>query len=346
VSPARRGARLPGQPPEPYCERCGASVDVADIGPWVGMCHCPECDIFACRWCWSEAGEACPECGAVFAGAAVGAVGVGAGVAAAGGATAGAMGVGPGPVPPEESSPGSAPSVAAVTTPEPTAVGVAGAMAVTPSGGPDGATGSQPEGIRPWTSPRRPAGIGVVALVFVALAVIVGDPFRSASDNVLFPTSSPRAGATGAVAVAETSTADPTGTPAAPSLTDPTASGTPTAAPTPRTATSTRRPASTPLARTGSAATPRPPKVPATPRPTPIRTPKPTPAPTPRPTPSCRTVPDVVGQTIAKARAAWTAAGFTGSFNAPKGPANRKVATQSQPAGACLPPGTSITVTV
>ena len=67
LSPARHGARLPGGAPEPFCERCGTSVEVAAIGPWVGLCHCPACDVFACRWCWEEATEACPECGTRYA---------------------------------------------------------------------------------------------------------------------------------------------------------------------------------------------------------------------------------------------------------------------------------------
>jgi hypothetical protein len=54
----------------------------------------------------------------------------------------------------------------------------------------------------------------------------------------------------------------------------------------------------------------------------------------------------MVGLTVAKARNAWTGAGFTGAFTAPSGPAKQIVASQSQPAGACLPPDTGITVTV
>src|SRR6186997_2076159 len=67
LSSARRGARLPGGAPEPFCERCGTSVEIAAIGPWVGLCHCPACDVFACRWCWEEAAEGCPECGIRYA---------------------------------------------------------------------------------------------------------------------------------------------------------------------------------------------------------------------------------------------------------------------------------------
>jgi hypothetical protein len=47
---------------------------------------------------------------------------------------------------------------------------------------------------------------------------------------------------------------------------------------------------------------------------------------------------------VADARAAWTAAGFTGAF-LPKGHDSMTVVDQSHPAGACLPPSTSIEVT-
>jgi hypothetical protein len=49
--------------------------------------------------------------------------------------------------------------------------------------------------------------------------------------------------------------------------------------------------------------------------------------------------------TVANARLAWTAAGFTGVF-VPAGGLNTKIVeTQSQAAGACLPDTTSMTVT-
>ncbi|MEP6640056.1 MAG: PASTA domain-containing protein, partial [Chloroflexota bacterium] len=83
-----------------------------------------------------------------------------------------------------------------------------------------------------------------------------------------------------------------------------------------------------------------------TPAPTPTPTPEPTAKPTPTPTPVCRTVPQLVGLTVVDARSAWTAAGFTGSFIPPPGKNNQKIVqTQSEPAGACLPAGSSITVT-
>jgi hypothetical protein len=90
----------------------------------------------------------------------------------------------------------------------------------------------------------------------------------------------------------------------------------------------------------------------ATPTPTPPRTPRPTtaptpppPAPTPTPTPACRDVPGLVGLTVSNARAAWIGAGFTGSFDPAKGHDAMIVLTQSQPAGACLPATTTVSVT-
>jgi hypothetical protein len=53
----------------------------------------------------------------------------------------------------------------------------------------------------------------------------------------------------------------------------------------------------------------------------------------------------MVGLTVAKARNAWNGAGFAGGFSAPTGPAKAIVTSQSQPAGACLPADTGITVT-
>jgi hypothetical protein len=54
----------------------------------------------------------------------------------------------------------------------------------------------------------------------------------------------------------------------------------------------------------------------------------------------------MVGMTVAKARNAWSGAGFTGAFTAPSGPAKQIVATQSQTPGACLPADTTVAVTV
>jgi hypothetical protein len=350
LGPATRRARLPGQAPEPFCERCGASVDVAAIGPWVGMCHCPACDIFACRWCWSEAGEGCPDCGAVFAAAPVGAVAATAGAVAAGAVTTGAIRAGAAVAERQ-------PHVAGATPGDGAAEAVPAAMAALAARHAVDATGTEPQAIRPWQSPRVPAGIGVVALLFVAFAVLLGDPFRPATDTALTPTSSPSTRATGAVAAATTETPDSDPTSAEPPTTDPTIAAT-DAPPKPAGQASTSGPGSTPLAPTGRTATPRPTQPAATPRPTarptaaptpkPVKTPSPTAAPTPQPTPSCRDVPNLVGLTVAKARTTWTGAGFTGGFRTDPDHATGKtpVVGQNQSPGACLPPATAITVTV
>ena len=70
-----------------------------------------------------------------------------------------------------------------------------------------------------------------------------------------------------------------------------------------------------------------------------------TPIATPTPTPTCKTIPNLIGVTVGNARTAWTAAGFTGSFTPASGQTAKIVATQSQTAGACLPAGTTMTVT-
>ena len=62
---APRAAQSSGDPPLPYCERCGKQVDQTTIGPLVGLCHCPSCNGYVCRWCWADAAGACPACGIV-----------------------------------------------------------------------------------------------------------------------------------------------------------------------------------------------------------------------------------------------------------------------------------------
>jgi hypothetical protein len=49
--------------------------------------------------------------------------------------------------------------------------------------------------------------------------------------------------------------------------------------------------------------------------------------------------------TVAHARAAWTTAGFSGSFSPAAGQNNKIVQTQSETPGDCLAAGTSIVVT-
>ena len=98
----------------------------------------------------------------------------------------------------------------------------------------------------------------------------------------------------------------------------------------------------TPAGRSG----PTPPPT-ATPPPTPIPTPKatPRPTPTPAPTPSCKEVPNLVGSTVTAARAAWTAAGFTGALQQVRGPNSWYVKSQDPSAGACVAVSSSMSVT-
>jgi hypothetical protein len=56
-------------------------------------------------------------------------------------------------------------------------------------------------------------------------------------------------------------------------------------------------------------------------------------------------VPDLIGLTVADARDAWTAAGFSGSFSPTFGLNNKVVQTQSETPGACLPAESSVVVT-
>jgi len=57
------------------------------------------------------------------------------------------------------------------------------------------------------------------------------------------------------------------------------------------------------------------------------------------------TVPALVGMSLRDARAAWTAAGFAGSFSPGLGQDAKIVQTQSQTSGACLPATSTIVVT-
>jgi hypothetical protein len=256
------------------------------IGPRVGMCHCPSCDTFACRWCWAAYRGACPTCRDPFV--------------------------------------------------VPTSAGVAVLARI-------GATRRRVQ--------RAPLAFSALVASIAVLALTLGGQFRPAGGTES-PTRPPIAEAGGSFApsagvvpsgdptASARGSAHPTGS------TKPTQTATggggapgddPTTRPTSRVAGATATPTPTP--------TPRGPKPPPTPRPTPPPTPPPTPAPTPTPTPACETVPTLVGETVAAARAAWAAAGFTGAFVPVKGHDNTTVLTQSHPAGACLPPATSIEVT-
>jgi PASTA domain len=191
---------------------------------------------------------------------------------------------------------------------------------------------------------RVPIGIGVAVLAAAVVALVLGNPFGAggvggADVGTRSPGGFTTAGGPASASPNPASSIDPT-----PTATDDSVRPGGGAAPT-------ARPIATPTARSDATATPRPPGPTPTPRitaePTPRPTPRPTPAATPTPEPAaCLTVPNLVGMTVAKARGAWRGAGFTGGFTAPSGAGKQTVVTQSQPAGACLPPDTSITVTV
>jgi PASTA domain len=203
---------------------------------------------------------------------------------------------------------------------------------------------------------RVPVGIGVAVLAAAVFALVLGNPFGAGSvGGVAGETSSPGGATTtgagsespspGVEATSASSTTQPTTAPP-----DDTAQPAGGAGPTVRpTATPTAGPdaTATPTAPgQTSAPTPTPtPRITAPPPPPPTPTPTPAATPTPAP-PACLTVPELRGLTVAKARTTWRGAGFTGGFTAPGGAAKQIVVTQSQPAGACLPPDTSITVTV
>jgi hypothetical protein len=251
------------------------------IGPRVGMCHCPSCDTFACRWCWAAYRGACPTCRDPFV--------------------------------------------------VPTSAGLAVLARI-------GATRRHVQ--------RAPLAFTALVASMAILALTLGGQFRPAGGTES-PTQPPVAEADASVApspgvatsgeptLSPTGSARPIGT-AKPTRT--TGGGTPADDPTPRPASRVAGATSTPAP---TPANPTPP----TPRPTPRPTPAPTPDPTPTPVPPCETVPTLIGETLANARSAWSAAGFTGAFVPAKGHDNMTVLTQSHPSGACLPPSTSIEVT-
>ena len=202
-----------------------------------------------------------------------------------------------------------------------------------------GAGGPSAPGRRPDI--RAPLAIGTLVVALALLGLAFGGPLGSTAG---FTEATP----TPALAVVASPASDATGSPSVNPSVDAIASE----APIPRPTSRTRRPDSTattdgntpepPTAAPTPAATPAP-----TPRPTatPVRTPSPTPrpTPTPQPTPSCKVVPELVGSTVAAARAAWTAAGFTGAFS-PLGHNAAIVTKQNHAAGACLAPSTTVTV--
>ena len=209
---------------------------------------------------------------------------------------------------------------------------VAGAVALA------GGRGSAMAGRRPDI--RAPLAIGTLVVALALLGLAFGGPLGSTAGST-------EATPTPAFAVTASDAPKATGFRAA-------SSGDASEAPSVVPISTTRVPGSTaapdgstpePLAVTPTStalATP----TPATPAPTPVPTPRPTPrpTPTPSPTPSCKVVPNLVGSTVAAARTAWTAAGFTGAFSPTLGHNAAIVTSQNQSVGACLAPSTTVTV--
>jgi hypothetical protein len=256
-----------GDPPPPVCPRCARRVDMAAIGPQVGLCHCLSCQRFACRWCWLKARGRCPTCAAPYE------------VWAAASATA--------------------------ARPLPTRR-------------------------RRKLDRRAVTAIGALVVVMAWLTLSAIQWFGSAGGTE--SRSSPPGIAAGG----------------GPSASGATASNGVSAPPTGPTASQpavTVRPGATPPAAAETAVpTPTPAATPRRTAPPPPPTPRPTPRPTPIPTPSCEVVPNLRTLTVGDARAAWTAAGFTGPL-LPKGHDAWIVAGQDRKAGTCLALSTAITVT-
>jgi hypothetical protein len=293
------------------------------IGPRVGLCHCPVCELYACPWCWAGAEGSCPFCAWSYAALAP--------VVAVAAATPAA----------EASAPMAA--VAAVT-PATTVAAATGTAAVA-SGQRAATAGRMALTTARTRDLRAPVAAGTIVIAIALLVLNIGASFRptggvggdvagSEIGGQASPSLVVAVGGIGSARVSATPTsarpsANPTG-PVAPggAVGPPTQPGTP--APTAKPAT-----------------TPKPTPVP-TPKPTPVPTPRRTasPAPTPEPTPACKTVPNLVGQTVANARSAWKAAGFTGAFTPANGQNKMIVQTQNRTPGACMPPTTTITVTV
>jgi hypothetical protein len=208
--------------------------------------------------------------------------------------------------------------------------------AAVPSGGAGEEVTSVEESRPGQRNLRGPIAFGLAALAVLALAVTLGGSFqpaggvagatdlsvgvvRSPSSASGRPGPTPRPLPTGLIAGAPDISSAPPGIPAA---------ATPVPVGTAAGPTAVARPS------------PRP-----TPRPvaTPRRTPAPTAARTPAPV--CLTVPKLEGLTVADARSAWAAAGFSGAITPGNGHDGKTVLTQSAPAGACLPAATAVEVT-
>jgi hypothetical protein len=298
-----------GEPPAPVCQRCGRRVDMEAIGPRVGLCHCPVCELYACPWCWAAADGGCPICAYSYA---VAAIAPAAAVAAV------------------------APAAAAAAT----AANAAAAATAATAGGRPGTTTPRPKDL------RAPVAAGTIVLAIALLIINIGAAFRPTGGldgNLAGSETGGSASPSAAVSAASTG---PTGFSPSPTAatTNPTASSTSGQAVGPPTVPGTPAPTATPA----PTPTPTPKPTPApTPKPTPAPTPRPTPAPTPQPTPACKTVPNLIGKTLAAARSAWKAAGFTGALTSTNGKKGQLIVqTQNRTPGACMPASTTITVTV
>jgi hypothetical protein len=316
-SAAPRALPPSGGSPLPFCERCGNLVGAVSNLIGIGLEVCPSCGVFACNRCWTSARGSCPGCGAR----------------------------------------------------------VASAVSARPPGSP----GVPPVPAR--RDRRMPVATGTVAFIALTLAFVLGSPFQptgevegtsatpgapSRDGQVAKPGAVPRLdGAVGEGAASPTTwsptdegpvtatgvTPPPGGPNPATTSTKEPASG-PTTAPGPTTPPphATARPRATPTAAPTPVTTPTPTATPTTvpsptPTPDPTPTPTPTPAPTPTPPPACTAVPDLIGLTVATARSAWTAAGFTGAFSPALGQNMKIVVSQSATPGDCLPATTTISVT-
>ena len=282
---------------------------------------CPACVVFACDRCWARSAGACPGCGVVVA------------KAASGPATGPPADLGK-----RQRRTPRVPLALGATAVAALAVAVVVGSSFRPTGRVEGAVGT-PVGLasQPLV-PGEPEPLSFsppqAGEIQSAMPTPVPDGAATAGSGDTTPDSngpSPDSQTAGGPGATQSLRPDPRTPP-------PTSA--PTAPPTPATAP----PASTPSPSTGPNPTPSP--VP-TPGPTPTPTPTPTPAPTPTPTPvaTCLVVPDLVGATVADARAAWTAAGFTGSFSPAFGLNTKVVQTQSQSSGSCMAAETTMVVT-
>jgi hypothetical protein len=243
--------------------------------------------------------------------------------------------------------------------PVPAAASAAGATAaevtVSPVRGSAPVRARSVDGRRPSLLVSRPAILGLVAVLALAVvmvamarpapeqaALVFTDPPSSGSASALTAAASP-VGPLVVVPVPSPGESGPGIQPTAPMVTgepvDPTAPG----------ATARVTPGSTPTPGATRVATP-PPTPKPTPKPTPVPTPVPTPIPTPTPvpTPSPRVncdVIDLVNTNTGAAQGAWTAAGFTGTVTiVPGSKPQYKIGWQSITAGGTVKCTSGITV--